>query len=113
MEIGTVFKGRKPTGKYYWDYEKTGQRNNLITTRILRLKGLETGINQGPGLDTYKRYVYIHGTNHEEVIGHPASAGCILMRNREIIELYEQVESRSLVLIEQCPDTKRLEVDNL
>ena len=95
-----VFISRKPTGKCYTDYEHPEEPQNLITTRILRLRGLEAGINQGPKCDTYDRYVYIHGTNREASIGRPASAGCILMRNQEVIELYEQVASGSLILIE-------------
>lgn len=100
-KIGMVFKSRKPTGKCYTEYDNPEAPQNLITTRILRLRGLEAGINQGPKCDTYKRYVYIHGTNCEKAIGRPASAGCILMRNKEVIELYEKVASGSLLLIER------------
>jgi lipoprotein-anchoring transpeptidase ErfK/SrfK len=72
---------------------------NLITSRILWLRGLETGVNLGGGVDTYKRYVYIHGTQREDRIGEPLSAGCILMRNADVIGLYDEVRVGDLVWI--------------
>ncbi len=72
---------------------------NLITSRILRLRGLEAGVNLGGEVDTYDRLIYIHGTNHESRLGEPLSAGCLLMRNLDIIELFEQVRSGDLVWI--------------
>ena len=96
-----VFKSRQPTGKRYWEY-KPSQHNSSahsITTRILRLKGLEVGFNQGSGCDTYSRYIYLHGTNREYRLGQPASAGCVHLSNRDIIELYAQTPEGSLVLL--------------
>ncbi len=61
----------------------------MITTRILRLKGLEKGVNSGGQVDTYDRYVYVHGTNHEERLGKPASSGCLQMGNEDIAELFD------------------------
>jgi hypothetical protein len=52
-------------------------------------------VNRGGDVDTYDRYVYIHGTNHEDRIGEPLSAGCVLMHNLDIIELYDEVRGRS------------------
>jgi hypothetical protein len=97
---GMVFKGRQPTGKRYRDLPAEEQAGNLITSRILRLRGLEPGINQGPGIDSLDRYIYIHGTNHEERIGSPFSGGCIEMRNADVIELFERVELGDYVWIE-------------
>lgn len=97
---GTVFKGRVSVGKCYWELSPEEQKKgNLITSRILWLKGLEPGINSGPGVDTFNRYVYIHGTNHEERIGEPLSAGCVLLRNLEMIHLFDRVSLHSQVLI--------------
>ena len=73
--------------------------DNLITSRILWLRGLEPGVNRGGEVDTYDRYIYIHGTNREDRIGEPQSAGCVLMRNLEIVELYEEVRTGDHVLI--------------
>ncbi len=94
-----VFRGRVPTGKRYWEEPAAEQERNLITTRILRLRGLEEGVNRGPGVDTFDRYVYIHGTNHEDCLGQPASAGCVLLSNRDVEELFDSVDIGSLVLI--------------
>lgn len=62
-----------------------------ITSRILRLAGLQTGVNKGGLVDSYDRYIYIHGTPDEGLIGSPASHGCIRLKNADVIELYEQV----------------------
>lgn len=96
---GMVFKSRVPTGRHYSEFPDADTNNNFITTRILWLRGLEPGVNRGGNVDTYDRYVYIHGTNHESRIGEPLSAGCVLMRNIEIIELYDQVRAGDQVLI--------------
>lgn len=96
---GMVFKGRVPTGQLFGEASAEDAERSLITSRILRLRGLETGKNSGDGCDTYDRYVYIHGTNHEELIGQPASAGCVQMRNREMIELFDRVDEGDLVWI--------------
>ncbi|MEM0964701.1 MAG: L,D-transpeptidase [Verrucomicrobiota bacterium] len=96
---GTVFKGRVSVGKRFWEMPEDEQFGNLITTRILWLRGLESGVNQGRGVDSHDRYIYIHGTNHENRLGHPASAGCILLSNPDMEELFESVDIGSLVLI--------------
>jgi hypothetical protein len=96
---GMVFKSRVPTGRHYNEYSDAVVHDNLITGRILWLRGLEAGVNRGGNVDTYARYVYIHGTNHEARIGESLSAGCVLMRNLDIIELYEIVRGGDHVLI--------------
>jgi len=89
---GMVFKSRVPTGRHFSEVlDREPNNENLITSRILWLRGLEPGVNQGGNVDTYDRYVYIHGTNHEERLGEPLSAGCVLMRNLDIVELYEEL----------------------
>jgi hypothetical protein len=95
-----VFKGRVPTGRHYSELtaEEAGS-GSLITSRILWLRGLEPGVNLGGDVDTYRRYVYIHGTQREERIGEPLSSGCVLMRNADIISLYEEVRAGDLVWI--------------
>jgi hypothetical protein len=88
---GMVFKARVCTGHHFSEISDAASQDNLITSRILWLRGLETGVNRGGEVDTYDRYIYIHGTNHESRIGEPISAGCVLMRNMDILELYEQL----------------------
>lgn len=102
---GIVFKARANTGRHYLELDAEEQAKNLITTRILWLRGKEPGVNAGrnaagESVDTHGRYVYIHGTNHEERLGTPASSGCVQMRNLDIIELYDEVRAGDLVWIE-------------
>lgn len=97
---GMVFKGRVPTGRHFNELPDAAAETNLITSRILWLTGLEPGVNQGGEVDTHDRYIYLHGTNHEDRLGTPQSAGCVLMHNLEIIALYDEVRTGDLVLIE-------------
>jgi hypothetical protein len=90
-EIGTVFEGRVSIGLKAEECTEEIQSRNLITSRILRLEGLEQGVNRGGEVDTFRRYVYIHGTNHEQQIGIPASSGCLQMGNQSVIELFDLV----------------------
>jgi len=97
---GTVFVGRRATGKIY-DAELAGQYPgwDWILTRILWLTGLESGRNRGGCVDTLRRYIYIHGCPDPEPMGMPRSHGCIRMRNRELIELFDLVPVGTLVEI--------------
>jgi hypothetical protein len=93
LEVGTVLIGRKSTGKNYTEFSDWKERGYVVT-RILRLKGLQEGVNSGmtaEGLccDTFRRYIYIHGTCFEEKIGTQNSNGCITMRNDDVIELHD------------------------
>jgi UDP-N-acetylmuramate--alanine ligase len=72
-------------------------------TRILRLEGLEEGINKGPGVDSFERYIYIHGTGREDLIGTPLSHGCVCLRNLDIIRLFGMVKESTLVYIDPPP----------
>ena len=90
MPIGTVFKGRKPVeGPVDWSTEA-----DLITSRILWLDGID---DENAG--TKERYIYIHGTNQEQLIGQAASSGCIRMRNEDVVRLFDLVEVGALVEI--------------
>lgn len=91
-EIGMVFVGRKPIGETYSSCGQEMRVKNLITTRILRLRGLQEGINKGSGVDSYDRYVYIHGTNHEDRLGKPSSSGCLQLGNEDVLELHDLVD---------------------
>ena len=70
-----------------------------VTSRILWLDGLEEGKNKGPGIDSRERYIYIHGTAEEGLIGKPASDGCIRMYNKDVIELFDLVDEKAQVWI--------------
>ena len=96
---GMVFESRAPTGRHFSEVDGEKADSNLITSRILWLRGLEPGVNRDGDVDTYGRYIYIHGTNREDKIGEPMSAGCVLMRNMDIIELYEEARTGDWVWI--------------
>jgi|TARA_B110000967_G_C18686594_1_gene460856 lipoprotein-anchoring transpeptidase ErfK/SrfK len=73
--------------------------NDYVTSRIMWLEGDEEGFNKGGAVDSYKRYIYIHGTQEEGLIGVKASHGCIRMFNNDVIELYKKVNIGTKVLI--------------
>ncbi|MGB0865355.1 MAG: L,D-transpeptidase family protein, partial [Granulosicoccaceae bacterium] len=72
---------------------------DTITSRILRLDGLEPGVNKGGNCDSYERFIYIHGTAEEGLLGQAVSHGCIRMSNQAVIELFELVQERALLLV--------------
>ncbi len=102
MPVNEVFIGRLPHGNLQECMERGIELpDDVIMSRILWLEGMEPGRNQGGYVDSYQRYIYIHGTNHEESIGTPSSIGCIRMRNQDVVDLFRQVEVGSEVLIEE------------
>jgi lipoprotein-anchoring transpeptidase ErfK/SrfK len=90
MPLGTVFKSRQPVKIT----KKELGAEDLIMTRILWLDGLDPG-----NANTHERFIYIHGTNHEELIGQPASHGCVRMRSADLVELFDRVEIGTPVVI--------------
>ncbi|MFL2826111.1 MAG: L,D-transpeptidase [Coraliomargaritaceae bacterium] len=98
--IGTVFKGRVSQGYTYQEASEEEQLLNLITTRIIRIKGLDPNLNLGDPYDTYNRFIYIHGTNHEERLGQPFSKGCIELSNQDCLELFSLVNLGDHIWIE-------------
>lgn len=101
LVAGAVLRGAKPTGEVAQIFiDTTNVEDDLVTTRILWLEGLEPGRNRGGLVDSYHRYIYIHGTPEEGLIGQPASHGCLRMYNRDVIALYNRIRLGSLVIIE-------------
>lgn len=90
--VNTVFVERRPTGEIFSPKmrEEFPQRD-WILTRIFWLSGLEPGKNRLGEVDTMRRYIYIHGTPDDVLMGIPGSRGCIRMRNADIIELFDMV----------------------
>lgn len=95
---GTVFKGRVPTGEIYPQCINDSDTDRILT-RILWLQGLESGVNLGGDVDSHERYIYIHATNEEHLLGQPASQGCVRMSSQAVITLFELVEPDTLVNI--------------
>jgi len=99
-ESGTVFIGRKPTGEIYSPkLRQESPGRDWILTRIIWLKGTEPGKNQGGEVDSYERYIYIHGSPDDVEMGVPRSRGCVRMRNSDVIELYDLIQEGTAVTI--------------
>lgn len=101
LPIGSAFKARKLIGNYW-----ANGIYSLILHRIIWLEGLQKGFNQGGQVDTYTRYIYIHGTPLELEIGRPVSHGCIHLGAHAIIMLADFIRIGSLVWIDKGPITK-------
>ncbi len=95
-EGGTVFRNRVATGDV-WHGEPRDE--DLILTRVLTLDGLETGWNRGPGRDSLARFIYLHGTNQESLLGQPVSHGCVRLANTAVADLFDRVAEGDAVLI--------------
>jgi len=80
-------------------HEPIDSEDDFITSRIMWLEGEEVGFNRGGSVDSFKRYIYIHGTHEEGLIGQKASHGCIRMFNHDVIELFELVSEGTVVNI--------------
>ena len=95
-----VFKARVPTGEI-WSRDLAAENpgRDWILTRILWLDGEEAGRNKGNEVDTHDRYIYIHGTDEEHLIGSPVSHGCIRMKNADVAELFDLVDTGTEVKI--------------
>jgi|TARA_A100000164_G_C21856733_1_gene747923 lipoprotein-anchoring transpeptidase ErfK/SrfK len=99
-EINTIFTSRintKRSATIIDQYEDTD--NDYVTSRIIWLDGEEEGFNKGGNVDSFRRYIYIHGTHEEGLIGTKASHGCIRMFNYDVIELFKLVNIGTKVLI--------------
>jgi len=81
--LGTIFKSRKPMA--VWD--GTASDDDMILSRILRLNGLDA-----ENANSMDRYIYVHGTNQEDLLGGPASCGCIRMANKDVIDLFDKID---------------------
>ena len=92
--IGTVFRSRQPVG-FTWQ----GMPDASIVHRILWLEGLEPGLNRGGDVDTFRRYIYLHGFGDESTLGRPQSRGCIHLAAADLLPLYDLLPAGTLVWI--------------
>lgn len=88
--VGTVFVGRVPLKPD----DPLPPTQDLVLSRILWLDGVEEH-----NANTRDRFIYIHGTKHEDKIGLPNSHGCIRMRNADVIELFDLVDVNTPITI--------------
>lgn len=97
-KIGEIIKGGTPTGKITKIFtDKTDVASDYITTRVMWLDGVEP-----ENKNTHERYVYIHGTPEEGLVGTPHSHGCIRMKNADVLDLFNQTPSGTYVYIDKA-----------
>jgi lipoprotein-anchoring transpeptidase ErfK/SrfK len=92
MPSGTIFRSRVPLKPS----DPLPPTEDLVMSRILWLGGLDE-----QNANTRDRFIYIHGTKHEDKVGMAASCGCVRMRNTDVIELFDLVDEGTPVVIEE------------
>ena len=98
--LNSVFVGRRPSGEIFTpNLRATAPQRDWILTRILWLSGCQPGFNRLGNVDSMRRYIYIHGSPDDVEMGKPGSHGCIRMRNRDVVELFDRVEVGTPVVI--------------
>lgn len=104
LPIRAVLRGRRWTGET-WSAALGEQfpGRDWILSRILWLSGCEPGVNRLGAVDTFRRYIYLHGTPDSEPMGIPLSHGCIRLRNEAIVELFPRVPVHCPVTIDEAP----------
>ncbi len=99
-ESNSVFVGRIATGELYDPtLRELHPERDWILTRILWLSGTEEGKNKGVNVDSYDRYIYIHGSPDDVEMGQPGSRGCVRMRNMDVVELFDLIDVGTRVII--------------
>ena len=97
---GAVLVGRRFTGEIYHPALAVQYpERDWILSRILWLSGMQPGFNRLGHVDTMQRYIYIHGCPDSAPMGEPYSMGCIRMRNKELIALFDEVDKNTEVVI--------------
>ena len=92
MPHGTIFRSRVPLGPE----DPLPSTEDLVMSRILWLDGADEH-----NANTRDRFIYIHGTKHEDKMGIPDSHGCIRMRNADVVELFNLVDETTQVVIRE------------
>lgn len=87
LPLGGIIRARIPTNEV-WSNNSEFINEDLVLTRLLWLEGAEEH-----NANTFKRYIYLHGTNHENFLGQPASHGCIRFSNEDIVEIFDHMQA--------------------
>ncbi|GAB3387424.1 L,D-transpeptidase family protein [Azotobacter armeniacus] len=104
LPAGAVLRGRRWTGEVWTSQlHEAFPGRDWILSRILWLSGCEVGRNRLGAVDTFRRYIYLHGTPDSEPMGVPRSHGCVRLRNADLLELYPRVPLHCRVRIEEAP----------
>ncbi|OQS10601.1 L,D-transpeptidase [Chromobacterium violaceum] len=96
-----IFRRQVTPWKYTPELHAQYPNKDWILTRILWLCGQEAGLNQGGNVDSYDRAIYIHGAGDHVPWGRPSSLGCVRMKNRDVIELFDAVPNGTDVWIDE------------
>lgn len=89
LPLGTVFRGRRPTGETFAPaLSATHPQRDWILSRILWLCGLEPGHNRGGDVDSQRRFIYLHGTSPDQPMGEALSHGCIRLRDDDLLVIF-------------------------
>ncbi|WP_181953389.1 L,D-transpeptidase [Stutzerimonas kirkiae] len=110
LPCGAVLRGRRWTGEVWSDeLHAAFPGRDWILTRILWLSGCEPGVNRLGPVDTFRRYIYLHGTPDVEPMGVALSHGCIRMRNADLLRLFPLVPAHCRVMLAErpCPQWRR------
>lgn len=101
-KANSVFVGRRFTGEIYTpELAEEFPKRDWILSRILWLSGCEVGRNRLGNVDSMQRYIYIHGTPDSEPMGQAESHGCIRMRNKDVIELFNTLDVGATIWIQE------------
>lgn len=100
LQSGTVIKNRRTTGEVL---KVNAPGRDPIVSRVLWLSGLEPR-----NRNAHERCIYIHGTPEERTLGSRTSYGCIRMRSKDVIELFQKVDVGTVVVISTEPLSKLL-----
>lgn len=93
--LGRVFRSRLAQSEILSGAQLSmAESGDYVLTRILWLRGLQPTYNAGPGVDSHDRCIYLHGTNQEQLLGSPASHGCIRLSNTDVIALFDRIRNR-------------------
>jgi lipoprotein-anchoring transpeptidase ErfK/SrfK len=100
VPVGGIIKEKKYTGKIAEIIENpVSVETDDLTTRAMHLEGIEFNLNKGGDNDSYARAIFIHGTPEEGLLGTPASKGCVRMKNKDIVDLYDKTFIGMYVII--------------
>lgn len=91
VKPGSVFKSRQLTGEVL---KPDAPGRDPIVTRIMWLRGMES-----QNKNAYGRCIYIHGTAEERNIGKPVSYGCIRMKSKDVVDVFDRTSIGSNVLV--------------
>lgn len=104
LPVGAVLRGRRWTGEIWTPaLHAAFPGRDWILTRIFWLSGCELGVNRLGEVDTFRRYIYVHGTPDCEPMGVPRSHGCVRLRNQDLLDLFPRVPAYCPVIIDEAP----------